>query len=169
MYSKNTTIVLFLIFLAIGITGVVLEQYDFEYRSLLYNIGEILKIGFLFAFSILAIRGISNNSKDQIIKSILPSILIAITISVLSSVVLGLVYYIGMKDYFENVCFGLITSLMIFGKIIPGYYDYALLFIPYWLVYLALLSCVIMFVRKKRIKHFPMLGYISINFNFFCK
>ena len=77
---------------------------------------------------------------------------------------LGLVYYRDMKEFFEDVCFGLITSLMIFGKIIPGYYDYALLFIPYWLVYLALLSCVIMFVRKKRIKHFPMLGYISIFF-----
>jgi len=162
MPSKNMTIALFLIFITLGITGIIIDQCDYEHRSQLFNIGGILKIGFLIAFAILAIRGMSHNSKKQIIKSILPSILLAIIICIISSIVLGLVYYTGVKDFFEDVCFGLITSLATFYMIMPDLYDYGLFLIPYWIVYLALLSCAVMFVRKKDIKHFPMLGYISI-------
>jgi len=165
MYSKNTTIVLFLIFFAIGITGIVLGFCYFDHDSLLYNIGEILKIGFFLAFFILAVKGMANNSKEQIIKSIIPAILIAITICILSSIVEGLIFYSGWNEFIDDVWFALLTSVMLtFWIITPYFGEYGWLAIPYWLVYLALLSSAVMVVRKKDTKHYPMLGYILIIF-----
>jgi hypothetical protein len=160
---KNKTTVLFLISLALGITGIVLGQFYFDPDSLFYHIGEISKIGLLIACSILAVCGISNNSKRQIIKSILPSILLAIVIIILSSVVMELVSFTDWGSFINDIVLQLMMSVMAtFAVATPYFWDYWFLVIPYWIVYIALLSGAVMFVRGKAIKHFPILGYLSI-------
>lgn len=162
MYFKHKTAISFLICLALGIAGTILSQCDFDYGGLFYNIIEMLKIGLLLAFYIVAVRCMASKSKDQIIKSIFPTILLAIIISILSSIMLGLVSYSSWNGFIEDVLFALKISMATFCAIMPGFDDYGLLVIPHWLVYLALLSCAVMFVREKNIKHFPILGYILI-------